>query len=49
MTEDRDLFLPITIVVALAVIAIGVWAALRNYDECRATPHTAFYCLTHGG
>ncbi len=30
----------------LAALTFSVWAAVRNYRECRATPHTAFYCLT---
>lgn len=49
MTDVEDLFWPIAVVVALAILALGAWAVLRNYDECRAVPHTAFYCLTAGG
>jgi len=48
MNADENLFLPIIIVACLAALAVAVWAGLRNYDECRATPHTAFYCLTRG-
>lgn len=48
MTEDSNLFWPILLVAALAVLILGGRLALRNYDECRATPHTAVYCLTRG-
>lgn len=37
------------LLVFIAVILLGLWAGIRNYDECRATPHTVFYCLTRGG
>lgn len=49
MDEQERLFWPIAVVIGLAAIALGIWAQARNYDECRATPHTAFYCLTVGG
>lgn len=49
MSENEHLFWPITVVIALAAIALSIWAVSRNYDECRAVPHTAFYCLTAGG
>lgn len=47
--DDAKLFWPIGLVAVLAVLIFSVWAGLRNWDECRATPHTVFYCLTAGG
>jgi hypothetical protein len=40
--------LGLSILAALAVASLVFWIARRNYVECRATPHTMFYCLTHG-
>ncbi len=45
---SNDQFLPFYIVVTVALLILGVYAFNRNYSECRATPHTAFYCLTSG-
>lgn len=39
----------LALVVFVAFILLGLWAGIRNYEECRATPHTVFYCLTRGG
>jgi hypothetical protein len=30
------------------LLALAAWVGVQNYDECRATPHTARYCLTQG-
>ena len=49
MTDNERLFWPLTVVAILALGALLLWAGMRNYDECRAVPHTAFYCLTSGG
>ena len=27
---------------------LAIYGSLRNWAECRATPHTVFYCLTAG-
>ncbi len=48
MSADNQ-FAPIMIVVVLALAVFAIWAEFRNYAECRAVPHTAFYCLTSGG
>ena len=47
--EGEYLFWPFTVVIILAALVFAVWAGMRNYDECRAVPHSAFYCLTRGG
>ncbi len=44
----RELFWPLFIVMLLGLSAFGIYAFARNYSECRAVPHTAFYCLTSG-
>lgn len=33
--------------VVLALPGIGIYVAVRNYNECRATPHSVLYCLTN--
>ena len=47
--SDDNLFWPIAVVAALAILVLGAWVVSRNYDECRAAQHTALYCLTAGG
>lgn len=48
--SDGDFFVCVIGGIALvAALAIGAWIGLANYKECRATPHTALYCLTSGG
>lgn len=47
--KTDDLFWPLAVVAALALMGFALWAELRNYEECRATPHSEFYCLTAGG
>ena len=34
--------------ILILVFGFGIYAFQRNWAECRATPHTVFYCLTAG-
>lgn len=41
----EDEMMKILVWTTIAVVAL--WVSARNYAECRATPHTAFYCITN--
>jgi hypothetical protein len=49
---DHNYVLKIVVAVMFLIAFFGfaIYAGMRNWEECRAVPHTVFYCLTaHGG
>ncbi len=49
MTAKEKLLWMLVVVAAMAALVGAGYTIQRNYEECRAVPHTMFYCLTAGG
>lgn len=43
---DRVLTALVFFSIITASFGWGIYCFTRNYKECRAVPHTVFYCLT---